>query len=154
MAADHPPIIRVKRREELVAALKLRTAPIVIEDEELARPFERCADENRPPYWGEASFGKSGEAGWGSTRSRRRCRYRADAAQEPGPAARIGRLTRALRITCGSLMEWRRWRASISRSGTRCRWRWNLHNDRSEGAVRPRYGGGQNAFSPACGRDH
>jgi hypothetical protein len=43
MAADHPPIIRVKRREELVAALELRTAPIVIEDEELARPFERCA---------------------------------------------------------------------------------------------------------------
>jgi hypothetical protein len=43
MAADYPPIIRVKQREELVAALKLRTAPIVIEDEELARPFERCA---------------------------------------------------------------------------------------------------------------
>ena len=43
MAADHPPIIRVKRREELVAALKLRTAPIVIEDEELAQPFERFA---------------------------------------------------------------------------------------------------------------
>jgi hypothetical protein len=43
MAADHPPIIRVKRREELVAALKLRTAPIVIEDEELARPFVQYA---------------------------------------------------------------------------------------------------------------
>ena len=48
MAADHPPIIRVKRREELVAALKLRTAPVVIEDEELARPFERYA---RTQYW-------------------------------------------------------------------------------------------------------
>jgi hypothetical protein len=47
MAADYPPIIRVKQREELVAALKLRTAPIVIEDEELARPFERCARMQR-----------------------------------------------------------------------------------------------------------
>jgi hypothetical protein len=48
MAADHPPIIRVKRREELVAALKQRTVPIVIENEELARPFERYA---RTQYW-------------------------------------------------------------------------------------------------------
>jgi hypothetical protein len=43
MATGHPPIIRVKRREELVAAFKQRTAPIVIENEELARVFERYA---------------------------------------------------------------------------------------------------------------
>jgi hypothetical protein len=43
MAADYPPIIRVKQREELVAALKLRTASIVIEDEGFARPFEQYA---------------------------------------------------------------------------------------------------------------
>jgi hypothetical protein len=43
MAADYPAIIRVKQREELVAALKLRTASIVIEDEGFAGPFEQYA---------------------------------------------------------------------------------------------------------------
>jgi hypothetical protein len=47
MAADQS-IMRVKRKEELVAALKQRNAPIIIEDEELARPFERYA---RTQYW-------------------------------------------------------------------------------------------------------
>jgi hypothetical protein len=47
MAADQS-IMRVKRKEELVAALKQRNAPIVIENEELARPFERYAPTQ---YW-------------------------------------------------------------------------------------------------------
>jgi hypothetical protein len=42
MAADQS-IMRVKRREELIAALKQRNAPIIIENDELARPFERYA---------------------------------------------------------------------------------------------------------------
>jgi hypothetical protein len=47
MAADQS-ILRVKRKEELVAALKQRNAPIVIENEELARPFGRYAPMQ---YW-------------------------------------------------------------------------------------------------------
>ena len=47
MAADQS-IMRVKRKEELVAALKQRNAAIIIEDKELARPFERYA---RTQYW-------------------------------------------------------------------------------------------------------
>jgi hypothetical protein len=41
MKPDHPKTFHVTRREELVAAIKQRTAPIVIENEELAQPFER-----------------------------------------------------------------------------------------------------------------
>ena len=41
MKPVHPKTFHVTRREELVAAIKQRTAPIVIENEELARPFER-----------------------------------------------------------------------------------------------------------------
>jgi hypothetical protein len=35
------PTFHITRREELVAAIKQRNAPIVIENEELGRPFER-----------------------------------------------------------------------------------------------------------------
>jgi hypothetical protein len=41
MKPVHPKTFHVTRREALVAAIKQRTAPIVIENEELARPFER-----------------------------------------------------------------------------------------------------------------
>jgi hypothetical protein len=41
MKPDHPKTFHVTRREQLVAAIKQRTAPIVIENEELAQPFER-----------------------------------------------------------------------------------------------------------------
>jgi len=41
MKPVHPKTFHVRRREELVAAIKQRTAPIVIENEELARPFQR-----------------------------------------------------------------------------------------------------------------
>jgi len=41
MKPVHPKTFHVTRREELIAAIKQRTAPIVIENEELARPFER-----------------------------------------------------------------------------------------------------------------
>jgi hypothetical protein len=42
LAADpgHPKTFHVTRREGLVAAIKQRTAPIVIENEVLARPFQ------------------------------------------------------------------------------------------------------------------
>jgi hypothetical protein len=41
MKPVHPTTFHVTGREELVAAIKQRTAPIVIENEELGRPFER-----------------------------------------------------------------------------------------------------------------
>ena len=40
MKPVHPKTFHVARREALIAAIKQRTAPIVIENEELARPFE------------------------------------------------------------------------------------------------------------------
>ena len=42
MAAEQS-IVRVKQKEELLAALKQRNTPIIIENDELARPFERYA---------------------------------------------------------------------------------------------------------------
>ena len=39
---------RITRRAELVTALKQRTLPIIIENEELVRPFERY---QRTQYW-------------------------------------------------------------------------------------------------------
>jgi hypothetical protein len=41
MKPVHPKTFHVTQREALVAAIKRRTAPIVIENEELARPFQR-----------------------------------------------------------------------------------------------------------------
>jgi hypothetical protein len=41
MKPVQPTRFHVTRREELVAAIKQRTAPIVIENQELARPFQR-----------------------------------------------------------------------------------------------------------------
>jgi hypothetical protein len=41
MKPVHPTTFHITRREELVAAIKQRSAPIVIENEELGRPFER-----------------------------------------------------------------------------------------------------------------
>jgi hypothetical protein len=41
MKPVHPTKFHVTRREELAAAIKQRTAPIVIENEELAQPFVR-----------------------------------------------------------------------------------------------------------------
>jgi hypothetical protein len=41
MKPVHPTTFHVTGREELMAAIKQRTAPIVIENEELGRPFER-----------------------------------------------------------------------------------------------------------------
>jgi len=43
-----PVTFRITRRAELVTALKQRTLPIIIENEELARPFERY---RRTQYW-------------------------------------------------------------------------------------------------------
>jgi hypothetical protein len=43
MLAATTALVRVKRKEELLAALKQRNTPIIIENEELARPFERYA---------------------------------------------------------------------------------------------------------------
>ena len=41
MKPVHPTTFHITRREELVAAIKQRSAPIVIENEELGRPFDR-----------------------------------------------------------------------------------------------------------------
>ena len=48
-----PPIpVRVSRRSHLTAALRQQARPIIIEDQELARPFARLARARQLRAWG------------------------------------------------------------------------------------------------------
>jgi hypothetical protein len=48
-----PPIpVRVSRRSHLTAALRQQARPIIIEDQELARPFARLARARQLRVWG------------------------------------------------------------------------------------------------------
>jgi len=47
-----PPPVRVSRRSQLTAALKQHARPIIIEDQELARPFARLSRARQLRLWG------------------------------------------------------------------------------------------------------
>jgi hypothetical protein len=52
-----PPIpVRVSRRSQLTAALRQHARPIVIEDQELARPFTRLLRARELRLWGLGEF--------------------------------------------------------------------------------------------------
>jgi hypothetical protein len=47
----YPPVLRVTTKDELAKALRERTAPIVIGDTKLARPFERLLWAQELRWW-------------------------------------------------------------------------------------------------------
>ncbi len=56
--SKHPPPVpaRVSRRSQLLAALRQRARPIVIEDQELARPFARLVRARELRAWALGDF--------------------------------------------------------------------------------------------------
>jgi hypothetical protein len=52
-----PPMpVRVSRRSQLTAALRQHARPIIIEDQELARPFARLFRAREPRLWAVGEF--------------------------------------------------------------------------------------------------